>query len=181
MIARSDKLFEVRHKIERANKHIRDLERAITSYSNRKPYSLSLKSTIERVRFTDYIFEVVDVRMPPPSVSLILGDAIQNMRIALDYLACLIAGNNKVSFPMSNPSHPFTQALKDAKMELLGSDVIDAIRDVQPDKRGYENLANLSKLSNIDKHHFLIVTAIGMNMLYSKSPLRCLFLLARNL
>jgi len=165
MIARTDKLFEVRHKLERADKHIRDLERSVESYSSRKPYSLALKYTTEQADVIDYIFEVTDVRLPPPSVSLILGDAVQNMRIALDYLACLIAGNTEVSFPMSNSSYPFDRALKDAKMNLLPKDVIKAIRDVQPDKRGYENLANLSKLSNVDKHHFLIVTAVGMSML----------------
>ena len=104
----------------------------------------------------------------PPEISLLAGDAIQNLRTALDYLACgLVLWNNqtptsKTEFPIfdEEPVASKDKARFDGKIEGARDKAIDAIRDIHPYQGGDNTLWRLHRFNRIDKHNMLI-TAWG--------------------
>ncbi|MGY4281488.1 pantothenate kinase [Bradyrhizobium sp. LM2.7] len=71
-------------KIERANKHVRDLNDAIVAFMAAKPYKVEVRRDIETRKPTYFIAEVKPV---PQDITVLLGEAIQAFRTALDHLA----------------------------------------------------------------------------------------------
>src|SRR5690349_1920178 len=89
-----DRLSEIRLKVERAIKHIDDLAAVCKAFINSTPYTLD-RETEPKTGY--YHFSVTNVQAPPPDVGLIAGDAIHNLRSALDHLACqLVLANGNV-------------------------------------------------------------------------------------
>src|SRR5437879_6404809 len=92
-------------KIKRANKHILELEREMDAFRQTDFYRFFVEKNPETGRST-LVGEVVQA-VPEP-VPLILGDAIHNLRSALDLGACEIYTHdggspkelNKVKFPV---------------------------------------------------------------------------------
>src|SRR5919199_1570622 len=78
-------------KIERAERHIRDLQAEIDAFLARDPYPHVIQGDAERgVRWVK-----IEVReLVPPEFGLIAGDAIHNLRSALDIMLCDIAANH---------------------------------------------------------------------------------------
>jgi hypothetical protein len=73
-------------KIERANHHIDDLKSKISVFLESNPYTIS--GYIDDTNRPTY--RVSNVQPIPPSLLVITGDAVQNLRSALDYLACAL-------------------------------------------------------------------------------------------
>jgi hypothetical protein len=71
-------------KLKRAKKHIGDLEGAIRSFHGSGPYSIPHKDNLKTGERTYYIHFKREI---PDDFSLMIGDAIQNLRSALDHLA----------------------------------------------------------------------------------------------
>ena len=81
----SDKRFAlIWAKIERANKHISDLGTAIETFLAIKPYKVGMKRDAETKKPIYYMAQVQPI---PTEICIILGDAIHNLRAALDHLA----------------------------------------------------------------------------------------------
>jgi hypothetical protein len=162
----TDYLAGIRVKIERAKKHIRDLEVKIRSFlgNDLKPYII----TREREPDTgDLVFNVASVRDVPLEFSAILGDAIHNLRGVLDYLAYALvvreqghAPGREVGFPVYCNAKRY-EARKLRKIGAMGEAAIKAIDALKPYKGGNNALWRLSKLNNIDKHRLLIVAVIA--------------------
>ena len=78
-----------RLKLERAEYHISDIERQFAAFVRGKPHRFRIQSDPNtgvlaiRVRF---------VKEPPATLALIIGDAIHNMRIALDHAIWELVG-----------------------------------------------------------------------------------------
>src|SRR5690348_9159062 len=75
-------------KVERAERHIRDLQAAIDAFLARDPYPYVVKDDVERG--TRSVAMVVR-ELVPDELGLIAGDAIHNLRSALDIMLCDIA------------------------------------------------------------------------------------------
>ncbi len=83
-------------KIERAKKHIADLERGIRAFHDTNPYLIVRETDPElggprwRVRIRKY---------PPLELAPVIGDAVHNLRSALDHLvvALVEANHGKVT------------------------------------------------------------------------------------
>src|SRR6516165_10674086 len=71
-------------KLDRANKHIEELRVVLESFYATKPYRIAVKKDIRTRQEVFYVSKIVDV---PKDVSIIAGDALQNIRSALDHLA----------------------------------------------------------------------------------------------
>ena len=77
-----ERLALVRAKIERAEKHIGDLESEIKSFYESKPYVVGTKRDQQSRRL---IYHLVSVRDTPVGVAALTGDVLNNLRSALDH------------------------------------------------------------------------------------------------
>lgn len=158
-----ERIATVRLKIERAEKHIRDLDAEIVAFLKENPYPVS--------RYQDptsgYVVHYVDsVRPIPPAISLIAGDAIANIRSALDHLAyqLFLVGSGEgdgthVYFPIFDSVQEY-EAKSGRKIKGMSEEAKRAIAAVKPYLGGNLLLWQLHKLNNLDKHR-LIVTVFA--------------------
>jgi hypothetical protein len=155
-------------KLVRAAKHIRAIKRCVTIYAASKPHEIVKKSNRKK--------QLNVPKSPPVEIAVLAGEAIYQMRSALDYLAfSLIERNPHVSsinpnwdryceFPLwTDPLKPGQRTpIPKGKFSKPLPGIADApfafIESVQPYYRvGAINnaLRFLAHLSNIDKHRRL--------------------------
>jgi hypothetical protein len=156
-------------KIERAKKHIEGLNSSMLAFRLSQPYKISAKRD-PRTRQPVYYIDKVDP--VPADISICAGDAIQNMRTALDHLAyhlfVISPGNagyegKHIYFPIFENATKYKsespRKVKGMKQEFI--DAIDALRPygidpAAPQERGNETLWSLHRLNLIDKHRLLV-------------------------
>jgi hypothetical protein len=159
-MASSKETFErIMLKAERADKHIDDLARKIATFENSSPYTFSHQDDTECSKRTFYIHITKEI---PNEFSLIIGDAIHNMRSALDHLATHLVD---IGIPpkVKNPYYPIFETSKKyeagkmGKIEGARPVAIKAIDATQPYKGGDGRpLLDLHTLNNSDKHRLVI-------------------------
>jgi hypothetical protein len=157
-------LEDIALKIRWANKHIDDFRVAAVDFMRTNPYEILVETDSNAGK---RIYTITVVKPVAPQIRLIAGDAIQNLRSALDYLACALVRvtgtepSKYVCFPISE-SEPLTKQQQSAfarNVEGMRQDAIDAIKRVKPYKGGDDTLWRLHRLNIIDKHRLL--TAAG--------------------
>jgi hypothetical protein len=157
-----ERLALVRLKIERADKHIADLNAAIQSFFGSNPYKIGIKRDPDTRKLIYYVESVQPV---PVIVAAVAGDALHCLRDALDHLAQQLylvgTGNakgyrDKTSFPISPSAKDFKSGLA-RKVEGMRKDAIDAICALEPYAGGNgADLWTFHRLNNIDKHRLII-------------------------
>jgi hypothetical protein len=163
-ISPKEKFYGPKLKIERAKQHISDLNLQITKFVKRNPYflrvepepprnAIELKGDPKRCHLTIRVREELT-----PCIPLTLGDAIHNLRSALDLLAYdLLRGisgvkENHIKFPFgANQSH-FEGAVKNGQICLAGSKVVDVMLSTKAYPGGNDPLYSLHDLDITDKH-----------------------------
>ena len=101
---------------------------------------------------------------PPNEIGLILGDAVHNMRSALDHATCSLVelgqqdiDLSRTQFPFGEPDRPLTN--RDRKNAALGDIADYALAMIEEARRcGGKALELLRLLSNQDKHRLLLAT-----------------------
>ena len=155
---------QIRLKIERADKHIRDLQAAIVAFKETDPYKFAVKEDAESGKLIYYVSRLTST---PSDIVLICGDALFNLRGALDYLAVqLFIKNNPncgsiprhVGFPIMESATKY-EAESPGKIKGLSDSAIEAINAVKPYGGGNECLWHLHALNNLSKHRLLITAA----------------------
>ena len=145
-------------KISRAKRHITELDGRISEFIARKTLGL----VVEQGPKPGDKCLVVRLREQVPSdLSPIVGDAIHNLRAALDLLACELvrlngASDKNVQFPFSNDGSNLKEMIKHHKVDRASSDVIELIRSLKPYSGGNNALRSIHDLDIIDKHRTLI-------------------------
>jgi hypothetical protein len=146
-------------KLKRAKKHISDLEGAIRSFHDSRPYSISHKDNLETGERTYYVHFVQDI---PEDFSLMIGDAIQNLRSALDHLATRLVDIG-IDPRVKNSYYPIFESAdtyeagKMGKIKGARPEAIKAIDNTQPYPRGNGwHLWDINTMNNRDKHRLLI-------------------------
>lgn len=147
-------------KFERAKHHINDLNRQVAEFFKQKACSFvfirDIKAREAAIRFEQH--------KPPPDVfGLIIGDAIHNLRSALDFAVCDIAcahgaDPERVQFPFAKRPDGLEQVIISRQVQLAGPKVVQAIRDLKPYPGGNDDLFGLHMLDIADKHRLLITT-----------------------
>ena len=159
-------------KIERAGHHIEELHKALGAFWNRNPYDFRWEDDPVRQERAYYLNKVQQI---PIGVVAIVGDALHNMRSALDHLAyqlVLAAGNipeRATAFPIAESSVKYASAAYRHKLKGMAQPAINAIDALKPYKGGNDLLWQLNKLNNVDKHR-LLITACSVNSYRSMSP-----------
>jgi hypothetical protein len=170
-----ERLALVRIKIERAKKHLIDLEAACRVFLDSKPYKVAHKRDAQTRQVTYYLASVDSTPLP---LSAIAGDAINNLRSALDHLAQQLylvgtgasAYRDQTSFPIARSGKEFKAMFegKEQRRKTFGmrDDAVDAIRALEPYDRGKgQDLWTLHRLNNIDKHRLVIAAGSSFRSL----------------
>jgi hypothetical protein len=147
-------------KIERAKRHMEELESVMRVFFDSKPYRFSGKPDTRR-RCVQYTMDTAEP--VPPEIPLVVGDVIQNLRSALDQVAYQLYlkggdGHGRaylVSFPIFDSFKEY-QREKLRKLPGVSAAAVAKIDAIQPYKGGNDVLWVLNKLNNIDKHRLLL-------------------------
>lgn len=104
---------------------------------------------------------------PPAGLTLLVGDAIHNLRSALDILVCDLARiNGKSTKSLKFPFAESEDALKDAikksnHRNRIGDKATDAIEALRPFKGGNLLLRGLHEMDLADKHRLILPTFVA--------------------
>lgn len=148
-----------RLKLQRAKHHIEDfIAQAEKFYRESK-----VKFFIQDDPNTGLRALCVDVDTSVPEhFPLIIGDAVHNLRSALDHLTWDIVAPlkpsrpNDVQFPFCRKRDSFEAALDHRQISLAGKDVVDKFRNLQPYPGGDDILFGLHQLDIADKHQLVL-------------------------
>lgn len=148
-----------RVKLKRAHKFIAEVEVGLATYNSSNPYSaewdFSGAETALRINRKE-----VD-----PELLAALGDAVHNMRTALDLMASeLVRLNGKndkdVYFPFAASQNQFPDAIKKKNFHRAGNDAVALLNQFAPYKGGNERLRAIHDLDIEDKHKSILVTQV---------------------
>ncbi len=169
----------VRLKLNRADKHFKDLQALAGSWERTHPHSVA--HSVEGKEHS-HVYRLV-VNEPDERVAVIIGDFVNNMRAALDYLmgGLVPANRGDLNYPIfdtdpfardpANPRkylqrRPHERRLWRLCTDGLASEAVGLIKELQPfaspSHGGIHMLTLLRVLSNADKHRELTVTAEGL-------------------
>lgn len=145
--------FAPRLKAEWGAQRTRELADAIRLFKDAPPYNLvSDQSGAAQVAFLGAY---------PSHIPLILGDAIHNLRTALDLLACDVVRLNKQSakgvyFPFADSEAGLAEMIVRKKFSRASEDAQRLLKTIQPYRGGNELLRALHDLDVMDKHQLII-------------------------
>lgn len=170
-----DRRAHVAVKIERAEKHIQDLTEIIKKFSESNPYSVM--GTTESEAF---VYRIKIHKHPPRGWSAVIGDAIHNMRAAMDVLVWqLILANGKDPtrasyFPVAKSAGDCRNNLK-TKTKGVSPKALELLMATEPFVGGKGNdLWLINELDIRDKHRLLVpvftqLPAISINQHFADS------------
>ena len=156
-------------KIERAEKHIQDLDGWRRSGGEVKPYKFGTKQQMIGA-FPCTTFYIKEVR--EHDASLFIGDCVHNLRSALDHLVWQLveAGggtpNKDTFFPICDSPHKYASAIGKGEIEKMAGRAKTILREVQPFVTHDDTLSVMHELDRFDKHRLLITAffAYGINL-----------------
>jgi hypothetical protein len=164
-----------RLKLKRANHHINQLNTVLNDFRKLRPYRLVVEGDREP---TTYHALTLRVRknLPEP-VPLIIGDAIHNLRSALDHALCdaIRKRGGKISkqtqFPIIE-GDDLEGAIKNRGVDQAGPEILDVVRDLKPSKAGNRELWMVHDFDIDDKHKLLLPVAmvVGFHNFELKGP-----------
>jgi hypothetical protein len=154
-------LSSVRITIDRAKKHLRDLDDAIRAFERRESHFVSMK-TDPHFGYEIYCFRE---REPiPGDWGAIVGDCVHNLRSALDHLAVALVKQNGgkptkyTSFPIGSDASYFASS-GIFRIKGASTRAIELVSGLKPYKGGYDALVRLHDIDVADKHLLLIPVA----------------------
>jgi hypothetical protein len=156
-------------KIERARAHIEELDATINAYLAGNPCALVVEPFPGPAYMKSHAW-IARIRKPIPlTSSVIIGDAVHNLRTALDLLICDLARINsksykKVYFPFCEKPSDLSAVMENMHLpSRCGKDVASAIRLMEPYKGGITLLRTIHDMDIADKHQSLIPVLGAMN------------------
>jgi hypothetical protein len=155
------RIEEIRLKLERAEKHILDLEIAINTFRESKPYTIGSKPhPVAEIDHTTLV--LTSVNPVPKNISIICGDAIHNLRSSLDHLAWQLVKvgggtpTRRTCFPVFKEAKGYAASIKRGIIDGADIRAKELIESVQCHVTGDKTLWMLHELDIIDKHRLLI-------------------------
>jgi len=155
-------------KVERAQKHIAELETALAAFSQSRPYSLPIFLDPET---DEHVWRVSVDKTIPAEIGPIVGDIVHNLRSALDYIICDLVRANNLIAPLEdqkNPGRagfPIAQTAKGNKSGQSGkikglSEKAQRLVSRLKHHRGWNDQAwRLHYMDVFDKHN--LITTVG--------------------
>jgi hypothetical protein len=153
-----DPLSGPRLKIERAKRHIKELQTDVRALLDRKPHKIVTDKNVEKGM---YEVKVQMTECIPAEFAVIIGDVIHNLRASLDLLACALATQNGATdvtgtnFPFGKDLERFKTEAK-RKIKKLSLTASRFIHRLKPYKGGNDTLWQIHAFDIVDKHRLLI-------------------------
>lgn len=150
---------DAERKLERASQHVHDFEAVASAWSKRCPHRPVVKAQKMNEDWRVWVELLVDVDVPP-SIPLILGDAIHNLRCALDHAMWSLIGfdggkqHKQLQFPVGAERIHFEAS---ARGVITPSESVKELLvnlAAYPSGEG-ELLYAIHSLDRIDKHRTL--------------------------
>ena len=145
-------------RIDRAREHLTNLKRAIKRYLDAHPDAFVVRVEGKRVEPI-----TLPADPPPRRFGLHIGECVQNLRTALDYLVYALAwfdsgpdAQRRTQFLIEDTPEGF-RGRKPRSLEGVSERHVAAIEGLQP-YNGQRWLALVRDVSNLDKHNVLPVT-----------------------
>ena len=161
-------LDSVRQKVVRSKIHLNSLDGETQRYFDLKPCEVMPEEEANSGRIILRFKEKIPV---PVAIPLIIGDALQNLRSALDYLVweLVLAANgnptNKHMFPICDTHDAFKEQVRRGRLDGIAPDAIAEIEGLQPFNTGQDTeravLRILDTFTNINKHRRLLLAALA--------------------
>jgi hypothetical protein len=160
-------------KLDRASEHRQMVDIELNSYLGREPFTTTGKASVEGPG--------VDLRMTEPipeHLAVLIGDCVQNMRVALDYLAWQSALRNHAkpqrftSFPILASRDGWVGSgkqlgAKRTTCKDVGTDAQAVIESLQPYQQRFapdpDPLWILNELARVDRHQVLHIAAASFS------------------
>jgi hypothetical protein len=160
----SDLFKSSRRKIARAKEHILDLERQIRVFAGENPYKQIVEEDPQRPGYL--LHKIKLTKSLAPSFSDLVGDAVSNMRAALDHACYALAASHKTKpinayFPFARDAAGLESAIK-GRSKDVPQEIHPLLRSFEPYKGGNEILWGLNMMCNADKHKMLTPVATGI-------------------
>jgi hypothetical protein len=160
-LSAEERLIQIRVKIKRAKKHLKELEDSVTTFAESYQHVVGPAQTGGNV-----IWKLPIIHFDMLAVA---GDILQNLRSALDHVVyhmALVADPNAsdkvlstVSFPVGKNLADY-ESLKKRKLEgIIKPTAIQFIDRYKPYKGGNDELWKLHDVNNIDKHRHLLAVS----------------------
>jgi hypothetical protein len=175
-VTADERLAGAKLKAQWAELHIGNAEQVISKFLAPHPYKVGTKHDPQARQWRYYL---VKAASPPAALSLIIGDALFNLRSALDHLAqqfyLLGTGSTTsarhVAFPIWGDA---TKYATESPRQVKGmrQDAIDFLNAAKPYKGGNDALWRLNELNNIDKHRLLITVGGAFGTLTMPAEMR---------
>ena len=157
-------------KIERAKKHVLELETEIETYRKRDPYE-PLAYVDDQAKPRHIVVRARVSELPPLELGAIAGDAIHNLRSALDILWVRVMHPNRVGRAnRRGDGFPFFASAKECearpggKKESRSDNAIQLVKRLKPYPGGNDPLWRVHALDIADKHHLLIPTIMAVRV-----------------
>lgn len=156
----SQRLVGARLKLERGREHVRSLLAEARAFLDSEPYSVEAFDRGEQ-----RVFILRALANPPERLALIAGDAVHNLRSALDLAACDLvsrnggAVNDDTAFPIVKERSGLRPGL--GRLKGARPAVVEAVKELDPCRDGNPSLWLLHRLDILDKHRLLMV--VGMS------------------
>jgi hypothetical protein len=154
-------------KIERAKKHILDLDREVQAFLDDDPWEQIShpdpnvpKRTVHKIRLSKTL---------PDLIPAIIGDATNNLRASLDHATFAIAecvalkngsAVGEVYFPFSGKDTRFESNLN-GRCKNIPDEIRSIFRGLRPYPGGNKTLWSLNEICSRDKHKIVTPIAIG--------------------
>jgi hypothetical protein len=153
-------------KIERAKKHVNDLNRQITEYLAAEPLRLRIRQRDNPPSRLIYIDAKPAI---PNDFPLIVGDAVHNLRSAIDHICWGMVGDKaknprSVGFPFVELEERLSSAIATRQMNVAPKNVVDEIHALQPYPSGNKYFHAVKALDERDKHHVLLIVGYGVEL-----------------
>lgn len=167
MQSNPNRLFpDCRLKVERAKSHIDELDRVIAEHKTNKPPIVEYADRIGPDGVTRKTLSVI-AKAPPPITSAIIGDAIHNLRSALDLMAVRLveltgADGEDTSFPFGKDEKSFLKEIKNKNFDKASPIDQAELIALRPYNGGDDKLFALHKLNILDKHKRIIPSGVFM-------------------
>lgn len=154
-------------KVDRANQHANALKATIERWLEDRPYSISFHAEGDTGQ---QAFLIHIEREPPPEWSVVIGEAVYNLRSALDHAVYALSSldgdpPDGTEFPIFKDCERFESTSRPGgrwKARGLRQDALAVVESVQPFHHGQDPeihpLWVLQEFSNIDKHRTLNTT-----------------------
>lgn len=157
-------------KIERAQRHIDELEALVDAFMKPNPYKIIVKYNSDA---DQSILYAASNPLIPPEISIVAGDVIHGLYSSLDHLAheLVVANNGSPSTSTSFPISKHTPTSKDEKTRYerqvcgMRQEAIEIIESMNPHEGADNNLWTIHKLNNINKHRRLVLVGYATHLL----------------